>query len=87
MNNFGNYAIERFLLDKITDVFVPEKVVLLNEAALQRIAGESEQSVAERDLLGKKLSSLRDEQKTLSRLNFHKPAICKTWSCYMTDTC
>ncbi|ETN44121.1 uncharacterized protein HMPREF1541_10671 [Cyphellophora europaea CBS 101466] len=77
---FGIYAVEACLLSKIPSVFTPETVLKLDDSAVQAIAGESQESLTERESLTKKLLILKDTQKILHRLDRHKGnrmATCK----------
>lgn len=67
------YAVEECLLSKLPGIFTPEIVLGLDNATVQRIAGESESSLLERENLKKKLSVLEKTQKILHRLDRHKP--------------
>ena len=62
------YAIEACLLDQLAAVFRPEIVLELDETTIVKIAGESSESVAEREDLQKKLKVLEDTMLTLRRL-------------------
>lgn len=65
---FGMYATEACLLTKLTDIFNPTEVFKLDDAAISRIAAESDESVAEREDLTKKLNVLVPTMETLKRL-------------------
>jgi hypothetical protein len=67
------YAVQTCLLEKLSYIFTPEVVGSLSDETVQRIAGESEYSVAERGSLTQKLAALKDAQKMLHRLNLHQP--------------
>ena len=67
------YAVEVCLLGPLPTIFTPEKVLMLDEKTITLIAGESEESMAERDRLTKKLAILTATQKVLHRLDRHKP--------------
>lgn len=71
---FTMYAIEEVLLTRIPSIFTPESVYTLDENTITRVAGESEQSIAERETLTKKLAILKETQKLLHRMDRHKPA-------------
>ena len=71
---FSQYAIEECLLNPLPGIFTPESVYSLDEKTITRIAGESEQSIAERESLTKKLAVLKDTQKILHRMDRHKPS-------------
>ena len=64
--------MEACLLSKIPSVFTPETVLKLDDSAVQAIAGESQESLTERESLTKKLLILKDTQKILHRLDRHK---------------
>lgn len=67
------YAVDVCLLDPLPTIFTPEKVLMLDEKTITLIAGESEESMAERDRLTKKLAILTATQRVLHRLDRHKP--------------
>lgn len=62
------YAIESCLLTKLTDVFNPTVVLNLDDATISRVAAESDESVAEREDLTKKLKVLDSTMKTMQQL-------------------
>jgi hypothetical protein len=68
IDTFGMYAIEAYLLAQLTDVFSPTVVLNLDDATISRIAAESDESVAEREDLTKKLKVLDSTMKTMQRL-------------------
>jgi hypothetical protein len=70
---FTMYAVEECLLSRMSTIFTPESVYTLDDKTITRIAGESEQSIAERESLSKKLTVLKDTQKILHRMDRHKP--------------
>ena len=65
--------IEVCLLEKLPGLFDPEVVLGLGKDAITRIAGESEESIEERNVLTKKLAALKETQKMAYRLDRHKP--------------
>jgi hypothetical protein len=70
---FSVYAVNECLIDPLPNIFKPESVYELSDATISRIAGESEQSMAERESLNKKLAVLKDTQRILHRMDQHKP--------------
>lgn len=62
------YAIEACLLEGLPGIFRPEIVLELDDATITKIAGESAESVAEREELQKKLKVLNETMTTLRRL-------------------
>ena len=70
---FCMYAVDVCLLDPLPTIFTPEKVLMLDDKAIALIAGETQESITERDRLTKKLGVLMHTQKVLQRLDRHKP--------------
>ncbi|KAJ9610876.1 hypothetical protein H2200_005653 [Cladophialophora chaetospira] len=68
VDSFGIYAVEECLLNKLPELFEPGTVFKLDDGLVTRIAGESSESLAEREELDKKLKVLEDTMKTLRRL-------------------
>lgn len=65
---FGMYAIETCLLAKLPNLFEPMEVGMLNEDVISRIAAESDQSIAERQELTKRLKAFQQTITTMERL-------------------
>ncbi|KAK5044839.1 hypothetical protein LTR84_010377 [Exophiala bonariae] len=74
IDTFGMYAVEACLMAKIGDIFTPMQVSMLDDAAINRIAAESDESIAEREDLTKKLKVLEQTMKTMERLRTFKDA-------------
>ncbi|KAH6856208.1 P-loop containing nucleoside triphosphate hydrolase protein [Chaetomium sp. MPI-CAGE-AT-0009] len=64
-------AVERCLLQKLSAILSPEIVCELTDEGVQRIAGESPESVAERAQAAEKLAVLEDAMFELKRLGMH----------------
>jgi hypothetical protein len=62
------YAVEACLLEKLSNVFEPEIVYELDKETITKIAGESADSIAEREDLHEKLKILEKTMITLRRL-------------------
>ncbi len=65
--------MNEFLVDKLASLFSPQTVSKLDGDVVTRVAGESEQSAAERMVLDKKLAALREAQKIGYRMHRHNP--------------
>jgi hypothetical protein len=65
---FGMYAIEACLLEGLPNIFGPEIVIELDNDTITKIAGESSESIVEREDLVKKLKVLEETMITLRRL-------------------
>ncbi|KAK4941259.1 hypothetical protein LTR10_018795 [Elasticomyces elasticus] len=65
---FGMYAVEACLLEGLPDIFTPEIVYQLDDETVTRIAGESADTVVEREDLQKKFKALDETMVTLRRL-------------------
>jgi hypothetical protein len=67
VDNVCRQVIERHLLSTLPEVFSPEKMALLSDVELQRIAADSPAIVKQRkelqDLLSNLVKSLRDLRK------------------------
>ncbi|KIW23993.1 uncharacterized protein PV07_09733 [Cladophialophora immunda] len=74
IDSFGVYAVEQCLLNELPEIFKPEIVFTLDDAMVTRIAGESLESLAEREKLNKKLKVLQDTMTTLRRLRTFGPS-------------
>ncbi|RMZ80081.1 hypothetical protein DV737_g3175, partial [Chaetothyriales sp. CBS 132003] len=72
IDDFSIYAVEVWLLDKLSGLFDPETIVELNNETITRIAGESEESIKERKVLNAKLEALKNTQETAYLLDSHK---------------
>ena len=62
------YAVEACLLEGLPDIFTPEIVYQLDDETVTRIAGESPDTVVEREDLQKKFKVLDETMVTLRRL-------------------
>lgn len=62
------YAVEACLLEELPEIFRPEIVFNLDDETITKIAGESPDSIMEREDLQKKLKVLEDTMLTLRRL-------------------
>ena len=65
---FGLYVVEACLFAKLTDIFTPTSIFGLDDTTISRVAAESEEALAERDELTKKLKVLEQTMKTMQRL-------------------
>lgn len=65
---FGMYAVEACLLEGLPNIFQPETVLELDEETITKIAGESSETVAEREDLVKKRKVLEETMLVLRRL-------------------
>lgn len=74
VDNVAALGIEQCLLSELAEIFSPTVVLGIPEKQLQEIAAETEDSLAERKRLQKKLGALEAGLKTLKRLNRHKSA-------------
>ncbi|KAK5193532.1 hypothetical protein LTR99_007084 [Exophiala xenobiotica] len=68
IDSFGMYAVEACLLEELPEIFRPEIVFELDDETITKIAGESAESIMEREDLQKKLKILEDTMLTLRRL-------------------
>jgi hypothetical protein len=64
---FSMYAIEECLLVPMSDIFTPMHVTKLDDATVNRIAAEPEDSIIQRNDLEKKLKVLETTMDTLQR--------------------
>ena len=69
---FSVLTIEKCLLEKLPGILSPEVVVGLDDETVKDIAGESEESQAERASSTKKLKILQDTLRILRRLDRHR---------------
>ena len=72
IDDFATYVVEECLLEKLPGLFEPEVILSLNEQAITSIAGESPESMEERQALNKKLLALKETQKIAMRMDRHK---------------
>lgn len=68
IDSFSIYAIEECLLRKLPNLFEPQIVFSLEDAVISQIAGESAESMAERQESNKKLKVLELTMTTLRRM-------------------
>jgi hypothetical protein len=68
IDNFSLYAVKACFLDKVQDLFTPDKVLKLSSKEIQHIAGESDETLDERAMLTKKRAALVDTRKVLLQL-------------------
>ncbi|KAK3294434.1 P-loop containing nucleoside triphosphate hydrolase protein [Chaetomium fimeti] len=71
VDSVSTLAVERCLLQKLSAILSPEIVCELTDDAVQRIAAESPESVAERVQAAEKLAVLEDAMFELKRLGMH----------------
>lgn len=69
VDDFAIYAVEQGLLTKVQTIFAPASIFSLSEDIIQDIAGETEDSVAERDVSTTKLAILKKALDVLKRLD------------------
>ncbi|KAK7892283.1 hypothetical protein LTR67_007379 [Exophiala xenobiotica] len=72
IDSFGVYAIEECLLKELPNLFKPQNIMALEDGLVTRIAGESEESLIEREDLMKKLKVLEKTMTTLRRMKGFK---------------
>jgi hypothetical protein len=73
VDDFGVHVIEECLLDEVPGIFTPEMVLDMEPEDIEKIAGETDESKAERASSTKKLHTLETTLNTLHRLDRHKP--------------
>ncbi|KAI2622504.1 P-loop containing nucleoside triphosphate hydrolase protein [Hypoxylon sp. NC1633] len=71
IDDVGVLAIERCLIQRLPGLLAPEVIYDLTDIEVQRIAGESQESVAERERATKKLRVLENGMAELKRLKKH----------------
>ena len=72
VDNFSVLSIEKCLLQKLPEMFTPEIVMDLDDAQIESIAAESEESQTERNRATEKLNVLQSTLKVLQSLDRHK---------------
>lgn len=72
VDNFSVLSIEKCLLQKLPEMFTPEIVIGLDDAQIEGIASESEESRAERSRATEKLQVLEETLNVLRSLDRHK---------------
>jgi hypothetical protein len=72
IDSFGIYAVEECLLKELANLFTPQTVLQLDDSVVSNIAGESEESLAEREDLNRKLKVLEMTMTTLRRMKNFK---------------
>ncbi|KPI37234.1 Interferon-induced GTP-binding protein Mx1 [Cyphellophora attinorum] len=65
IDNFSLYAVKACFLDKVQDLFTPDKVLKLSNKEVQHIAGESDETLDERAMLTEKLAALEETRLAL----------------------
>lgn len=73
VDDFGIHTIEECLLKKLPDIFTPATVIGLEDAVIENIAAESEESKVERASSMGKLEILEKALSVLRRLDRHNP--------------
>lgn len=73
IDDFSIHTVEQGFLDKLETIFEPAKIFAYDNDAVQDIAGESEESVAERTSSSAKLVALEDAYKLLRQLDHGLP--------------
>jgi GTPase SAR1 family protein len=73
VDDFSVLAIEACLLEKLPEIFSPTVVSKLTDSVVEDIAGETEESKAERAAFLKKLQVLEETLSVLHRLDRHRP--------------
>jgi hypothetical protein len=73
VDDFGIHTIEECLLKKLPDIFTPAIVIGLEDAVIENIAAESEESKVERASSMGKLEILEKALSVLHRLDRHSP--------------
>jgi hypothetical protein len=74
VDNFATLAMEYCLVDGLSCIFTPDVVMKLDEALINEIAAETEDSRTERERATKKLISLEEGLRTLNRISRQKSA-------------
>lgn len=69
IDDFAIYAVEQELLVKVQAIFTPNTIFTLQEDMIQDIAGETEDSIVERDSSTTKLATLKKALDVLKRLD------------------
>jgi hypothetical protein len=72
VDDFSVLAIEARLLEKLPEIFNPTVVSKLTDSVVEVIAGETEESKAERAAFMKKLQALEEALSVLHRLDKHR---------------
>ncbi|CAL3966112.1 unnamed protein product, partial [Diplocarpon coronariae] len=80
-------AIERCLIQNLPDLLSPDVIMDLTDEEVQRIAGESVESVAERGRAMHKLQVLETGMAELKRLKKQDPPILETQVCDLLLAC
>jgi hypothetical protein len=76
-------AVERCLIQKLPDLLSPDVVYVLTDVEVQRIAGESSESAAERVRTTHKLQVLESGMAELQRLKQHSPSLLEIQVCIL----
>ncbi|KAI9728686.1 MAG: hypothetical protein M1828_002792 [Chrysothrix sp. TS-e1954] len=80
VDNFASLCIEQCLLNVLSDTFSPESVIKLDDAAITRIAAETDASNAERKRTMTRLKTLESGLDTLNRLHRHSQQVSASTS-------
>ena len=72
VDNFSVLAVEGCIISKLTDILSPEIIVGLDDALINAIAAETEDSRAERQRTTEKLQTLEEGRLILDRYNRYK---------------
>lgn len=75
VDNFSVLSIEKCLLQQLPKMLTPEVVIGLEDAEVESIAAESEESQLERSRTTEKLKVLKSTLKVLQSLDRHKSTV------------
>lgn len=73
-DDIAMHAIEARLLKLLSGIFTHQHVMRLDNKSITLLAGESEESMQDREATKKKLAVLRETKTILHRLDRHKPS-------------
>jgi hypothetical protein len=65
IDNFSLYAVKTCFLNRVQELFTPDLIYALSNKQVQSIAGESDETLEERDALSKKQSALKETRSIL----------------------
>lgn len=72
VDEVSTLAVEQCLLEKLPSILSTDTVLNLTDEEVQRIAGESAESMEERAQATRKLAVLEEAMKELKRLKMHR---------------